>query len=62
MHSNRMENNCRIYGKRSKNTFKLEVHIWEDQSDHQQGRGVTPHMLMGTQHGLGSILAPLWGS
>lgn len=62
MHSNRMENNCRIYGNRSENEFRLGVHIGEHQSDRQQDHGVTPHMLMGTQASAGSVLAPLWGS
>lgn len=46
-----MENNCRIYGNRSENKFRLEVHIWEHQSDLLQGRGETPHMPMGTPLG-----------
>lgn len=57
-----MENNCRIYGNRNENPFRLEVHIWEHQPDDQQDRGVTPHMPMGTQASTGSVLAPLWGS
>lgn len=44
-----MENNCRIYGNRNENTFRLEVHLWDHQADPQQDRGVTPHMLVGAQ-------------
>lgn len=43
MHSNRMENNCRIYGNRSENKFRLEVPIWEHQFDHQRGDTTHAH-------------------